>query len=215
MRKNIKIEIDNLANATRCVAEYFSIKKKLFIQKSFFLWIHKILLAHDDKNAGKYRTARYELDINKKTFEIMPAWKVELEIDNLREFINDKQKWEKQFKKDVLHKIDNKDDLPEEEMKIIFILFVAWYAHHRFVVIHPFVDGNGRMARLLMCLILMMEGMNESSYPVLVNTIINKNKDKYLDTLNKADLGDYISGINYMIEILTKSYKLTSKILKK
>lgn len=56
--------------------------------------------------------------------------------------------------------------------------------HHRFVWIHPFFDGNGRTARLLMNLLLMKEG-----YPPAV--ILKNDRKKYYDALNKANNGDY------------------------
>ena len=55
---------------------------------------------------------------------------------------------------------------------------------HRFLVIHPFQDGNGRTARLLMNLVLMKNG-----YPVLTNISIRDRK-KYLSALREADNGD-------------------------
>ena len=52
--------------------------------------------------------------------------------------------------------------------------------HYRYIRIHPFEDGNGRIARLLMNYILLRHG-----YPMIV--IRSKNKKTYLDALGKAD----------------------------
>jgi Fic family protein len=60
---------------------------------------------------------------------------------------------------------------------------VAAIFHHRFTAIHPFDDGNGRLARLLLNLILMQRGFP----PVIVRV---KNRDSYIFALRKADLGD-------------------------
>lgn len=56
--------------------------------------------------------------------------------------------------------------------------------HHRFVWIHPFFDGNGRTARLLMNLLLMKE-----KFPPAI--ILKNDRKKYYDALNKANQGDY------------------------
>ena len=52
--------------------------------------------------------------------------------------------------------------------------------HYRYIRIHPFEDGNGRIARLLMNFILLRHG-----YPMIV--IRSKNKKTYLEALGKAD----------------------------
>ena len=75
---------------------------------------------------------------------------------------------------------------------------LAAEAHYRLVTIHPFVDGNGRSARLLMNMILMMRG-----YPP---AIIRKNdRLAYIKSLEKAQLvnGENDSKNDYLKLIAT------------
>jgi len=58
----------------------------------------------------------------------------------------------------------------------------AGEAHYRLVTIHPFVDGNGQTARLLMNLLLMMSG-----YPPAI--IRKRDRLVYIAALEKAQLG--------------------------
>jgi len=57
----------------------------------------------------------------------------------------------------------------------------AWL-HHRFTQIHPFQDGNGRVARAIASLVLVKDGL----FPLVVT---RDDKPKYLDTLEAADNG--------------------------
>lgn len=169
--------------------------------------LHKELLAHKKAEAGHYRSARHILEIPKKTFNPAEAWRIEDKIVELLDFINDRKKWYTKFRTHILNKASK--PFTKKEKMVMLRIFVPWYIHHKFVVIHPFSDGNGRTARLLMCLILRQEGLDYMSYPALINKIISDNKNKYLDALNDSDKGNYITGMYYMMEVLTKSYRIT------
>lgn len=53
--------------------------------------------------------------------------------------------------------------------------------HYRYIRIHPFEDGNGRIARLLVNYIL-----TRHNYPMIV--VRSRNKNQYLDALHQADI---------------------------
>jgi Fic family protein len=59
---------------------------------------------------------------------------------------------------------------------------LATLAHYELVTIHPFADGNGRTARLLMNLILMQNG-----YPPAI--ISKRQRERYISSLEQAQLG--------------------------
>ena len=60
---------------------------------------------------------------------------------------------------------------------------IAEDAHYEFAKIHPFVDGNGRTARLLMNLLLL-----EQNYPLTV--IPADQRTAYITAMDDADRGD-------------------------
>ncbi len=71
-------------------------------------------------------------------------------------------------------------------------IIIAATFHYRFVRIHPFDDGNGRMARLLMNMILIKHGYT-------VSLIRHDDRDGYLGQLEKADkTEDLTEFINYI-----------------
>ncbi len=68
---------------------------------------------------------------------------------------------------------------------------IAAKLHHEFVLIHPFGDGNGRTARLLVNYVLMRAG-----YPPII--VPSPEKDRYLAALRQADAGDMAPLCEYL-----------------
>ncbi len=70
--------------------------------------------------------------------------------------------------------------------------------HHKLVEIHPFVDGNGRVARLLTNLVLMRNG-----YPVVV--LRKEDRAKYYKCLRSADVGNPKPFANFIARAVDES----------
>lgn len=84
-------------------------------------------------------------------------------------------------------------------------IIISAIFHHKFTSIHPFDDGNGRLARILSNFILL-----KHQYPVIV--IKNKDKVQYYSALNIADNGIYkdlvklfAENIGFSLDIIQKA----------
>ena len=71
--------------------------------------------------------------------------------------------------------------------------YVASVAHYNMARIHPFDDGNGRGARILMNLILLKSGY----FPAVIRV---EQRQDYIEALQKADQGD----LTPFLEFITK-----------
>ncbi len=149
------------------------------INENFMLNIHKIILTGlDDDNAGFYRNCRVRTS---GSTVIMPnPIKVPDLMTNFYNWLS-----------------DNMDNEP----------LTAILAHLKFVSIHPFVDGNGRCARLLMNTILLKFGF----VPIIIRPTDRK---KYLSVVENYQLkGDDKPYINFMLNLLNRSLKVLITML--
>ena len=89
----------------------------------------------------------------------------------------------------------------ESEKGELHPLLLAAIFHYRFVTIHPFDDGNGRMARLLTNLILMQHGFVPLVVPL-------EREEEYLLALEKADAGELEDFVALLGEALIGSLRL-------
>jgi Fic family protein len=83
----------------------------------------------------------------------------------------------------------------------------ASYSHYSLVLIHPFSDGNGRVARSLAGAFL----YRANSIPVLS---LNQDREKYLSSLRAADTGCFREFIDLVQESsIVSSIQIKSSIL--
>jgi Fic family protein len=79
----------------------------------------------------------------------------------------------------------------------------ASYAHYCLVAIHPFADGNGRVARALASAFT----YRAISMPIV---ILSEHKVIYLDALEEADRGDYQTFVDFMFARALDTMQLVS-----
>lgn len=174
------LEATNHAHALDWVKNQITRQPQHINEKDILLIHSMILKSIDESNAGRYRKVAVRIS---GSSVILPS---PLKVpDLMSEFI--------EYLRDA---------------SSIHPLELAAEAHYRLVTIHPFADGNGRSARLLMNMILLMSG-----YPPAI--IRKQDRLAYITSLEKAQLGgskdDYLkiisNAVDRSLDIYLKSVK--------
>ena len=164
----------------RKVIEYIDDEAKKKIDKITELLIKKLHRILTDKilvgeELGEYRTKQVIIRNSANgevTFRPPPPIEVPFLI---REFIY----WLNRDDRDRLHPV-----------------LKAGIAHHELVRIHPFLDGNGRVSRVLATLILFLGGYDIRRFFSL-EEFYDKDAVTYYQNLQKASAGDLTSWLEY------------------
>lgn len=94
-----------------------------------------------------------------------------------------------------------------DEQTTLHPVTLAAMFHYKFVCIHPFDDGNGRVSRLLMNYVLLAHKLP----PVVIKS---SDKQNYLHALHLADTGQYEAFIRYIAEQVVHSLEMAIKAAK-
>lgn len=143
------------------------------ISESLIKKIHEILMDNILRDPGEYRNV--SVFIEKAGHEPPPAILVPEEMDTLISWINKN--------KSIMHPFE-----------------LAVITHAKFEAIHPFVDGNGRVGRALMNLIL-----QENGFPELF--LGTKHRNDYLNSFETADRNDYRDMVSKLISIYKEEHQ--------
>ena len=156
-----------------------SAKNNIKIDENYILQIHKIILSGiDDTNAGFYRSVRVRISGSQT---ILPN---PLKVPDL---MKDFSEW--------LVKKDNE------------MLMKAIEAHYRLVTIHPFIDGNGRTARLLLNSMLLENGY----VPIIIRTIDRRRYLSALETYQTKENSEPY--YKFMLSAMNRSLKMMIDLL--
>jgi len=137
--------------------------------------IHQLVLAKiDDDNAGQYR--RTPVRIAGAAHVPPDSWEVPRLMAEWGDWLSAS---------------------PENDHPVV----TAALAHHHLAAIHPFVDGNGRTARLVMNLVLMKDGYP----PTVIEKIVRRS---YYRTLARADEGEPQPLVNFVGRAVERSLML-------
>ena len=87
--------------------------------------------------------------------------------------------------------------------------------HYQFESIHPFLDGNGRIGRLLVPLYIQSKGMLQKSC-LYISDYIERNKDTYYDMLTRVRKNnDMIGWIKFFLEAVIETSKTAKEKFRK
>ena len=83
--------------------------------------------------------------------------------------------------------------------------------HYQFESIHPFLDGNGRIGRLIVPLYIQSKGMLQKSC-LYISDYIERNKDTYYDMLTRVRTrNDMIGWIKFFLEAVIETSKIAKE----
>ena len=179
-------EVQNYVKATNYgvqrISECFPVCTRLIRE------IHKILMTGvrgEHKTPGEFRTSQNWIGGSMPSTAVYvppPHTEVAECLSDFEKFINNEE-------------IDTPDLI-----KIAIL-------HYQFESIHPFLDGNGRIGRLLVPLYIQSKGMLQKSC-LYISDYIERNKDTYYDMLTRVRThNDMIGWIKFFLEAVIETSK--------
>jgi len=178
--------------------------RTLKISESGILELHKILLAFsikDKSHCGKYKNQDNTVaivqggKIKKILFKPTPPYLVKKEMDDSLEWLKERER------KQDLHPL------------VIIANFIF-----EFLAVHPFIDGNGRLSRALINLMMLQFGYNFVPYISLEEIIEDKQSEYYLSLRqtqknHKTKNENITPWLEFFVEVVLKQTEKALELL--
>lgn len=177
-------EVINYIKAVNCAEERL---KTLPLCNRLLLEIHEVLMDDvrgSEKNPGEFRRSQNWIGPQGSTLK--NARYIPPNVADMQNALSDLELY--------IHAVDMTDPL----IKIALI-------HYQFETIHPFLDGNGRIGRLMVNLFLKDKGI--LSYPTLyISYFLKRNRIEYYDRLTEVrEKGNYEQWVKFFLQGLYES----------
>ncbi len=190
-RRNDWLEVNNYIKALN---EAIADLEKLPLSSRLIRKTHKILLESargEHKLPGEFRSSQNWIGGNSLADAVYIPPKHEL----LNDLMSDLEKF-----------------LHNDEIHVPSLIRIA-LAHYQFESIHPFLDGNGRIGRLMIPLYLVNEGLLDK--PLLyLSAYFEKDKGLYYDNLsNVRTKNDMLQWLKYFLVGIEQTSSLAVKAL--
>lgn len=160
---------------------------------------------------GRYRTGEMQIvsgamGKEKVHYEAVPANRVKVEMDKFLKWFNNNAP--------ITHRIN--DSKSVRDCTVIDPVLKSAIAHFWFIIIHPFDDGNGRIARAISDLMLARADKTTERYYSLSSQILVERK-KYYEILQKVQhsSGDITDWLDWFLHCLKNSLLATETTLQK
>ena len=185
--KNANRDVADVVNYIKAVNYAVGRLKELPLCNRLIKETHKVLLKEvrgREKSPGDFR--RSQNWIGGKGSSLKKAAYIPPEPQDMHKAMGDLEKY--------IHEDDGND-----------LLIRAALIHYQFETIHPFLDGNGRMGRLLVILFMMEKGL--LSTPVLyISYFLKMNRAEYYDRLTLVrQKGNYEQWVQFFLEAVCES----------
>jgi Fic family protein len=184
LKKHNNDDKEEVINYTHAL--HYAIKEleNLPICSRLFKQIHLLLMKGirgQEKNPGEFRTSQNW--IGKTGNSINTSAYIPPNVQDMEQSLSD------------LEKFINEDESYDPLIQIGLI-------HYQFETIHPFLDGNGRIGRLLIPLFLIQKGLLKE--PILyISYFLKKNKIEYYDRMTEVrNKGNYEQWVKFFLKAL-------------
>lgn len=180
--ENINLDVEEVVNYIKATKYAIERLKTLPLCNRLLLETHKILLSKvrgKEKRPGEFRNSQNW--IGGQGSAIKNARYIPPDVDSMKEALFD------------LEKYTNKDNDLDELIKISLI-------HYQFETIHPFLDGNERIGRLLIVLYL-LEKKVISTPCLYLSYYLKENRIEYYDRMSSVrETGNYEQWIKFFVK---------------